>query len=137
MFDYLRPPEVFSGHPRDQQHPFPALYPKTNWPQAWSSASLICQVQAMLGLYPYAPLNMLLLDPHLPEWLPEFTVSNLHVGKAVVDIQFRRTHSGETDYKVLDLRGPLHVLRQPSPWSLTAGFGERLTDALMSLLPAH
>ena len=31
-------------------------------------------------------------------------------------------------------RGRLHILRQPSPWSLTAGLGERLKDALMSLL---
>ena len=34
-----------------------------------------------------------------------------------------------------DKRGPLHVLRQPSPWSLTAGYAERLKDALTSLLP--
>jgi glycogen debranching enzyme len=33
-FDYNRLPECFSGHPRDADHPFPALYPKTNWPQA-------------------------------------------------------------------------------------------------------
>jgi hypothetical protein len=43
--------------------------------------------------------------------------------------------SGAGSYEVLDKRGPLHVLRQPSPWSLTAGFGERLKDALTSLLP--
>ena len=27
--------------------------------------------------------------------------------------------------------------RQPSPWSLTAGFGERLKDTLMSLIPGR
>lgn len=35
----------------------------------------------------------------------------------------------------MDKRGNLHVLRQPSPWSLTASFGERLKDVLTSLLP--
>lgn len=33
-FDFHRLPEVFSGHPRDALHPFPAMYPETNWPQA-------------------------------------------------------------------------------------------------------
>lgn len=137
IFDYFRPPEVFSGHPRDDDHPFPALYPKTNWPQAWSSASLFAMVQAMLGIYPYAPLNMLLLDPHLPDWLPEITLSNLHVGRAMARIRFFRTPGGGTGYEVLDKRGTLHVLRQPSPWSLTAGFAERVSDALSSLLPGR
>ena len=137
IFDYFRPPEVFSGHARDDDHPFPALYPKTNWPQAWSSSAVFTLVQAMLGLYPYAPLHMLLLDPHLPEWLPELRLSNLHVGQAVADIRFYRKPDGETEYEVLDKRGPLHVLRQPSPWSLTAGFAERVTDALSSLLPGR
>jgi hypothetical protein len=36
---------------------------------------------------------------------------------------------------VIDKRGHLHVVRQPSPWSLTAGFGERVKDAVESLLP--
>src|SRR5690242_2259469 len=30
---------------------------------------------------------------------------------------------------------PLHVLRQPTPWSLRASFAERLKDVLLSLLP--
>jgi hypothetical protein len=44
---------------------------KANWPQAWSAPAVFCVLQAMLGLYPYAPLNLLLLDPYLPEWLPK------------------------------------------------------------------
>jgi hypothetical protein len=90
----------------------------------------------MLGLYPYAPLHLLLLDPRLPAWLPEVSLRNLHVGAAVVDLRFYRTSAGDTDYEVLDKRGRLHIVRQPSPWSLTATFGERLQDALSSLVPA-
>lgn len=41
------------------------------------------------------------------------------------------------DYEVLDKRGTLHVLPQPSPWSLTASFAERLKDALTSMLPGR
>ena len=135
LFDYHRLPECFSGHPRDEEHPFPALYPKTNWPQAWSASSLFSIMQAMLGVYPFAPMNMLLLDPHLPDWLPEITMRNLHVGKAAADIRFYR-RGKETHFDVLDKRGNLHVLRQPSPWSLTAGLGERLKDVMESLLEA-
>ena len=98
---------------------------------------LWCLLQSLLGLYPHAPLNLLLLDPHLPDWLPEISLGKLHVGAAVIDLRFYRTKSGATDYEVLDQRGALHVVRQPSPWSLTATFGERLRDALSSLLPGN
>jgi hypothetical protein len=106
-------------------------------PQAWSASAVWCLLQALLGLYPYAPLNLRRVDPRLPAWLPEITISNLHVGAAVVDVRFHRTADGHSDYEVLDKRGPLHVVRQPSPWSLTATFGERLHDALSSLVPGR
>jgi glycogen debranching enzyme len=134
LFDYYRLPECYSGHPRDAEHPFPALYPKTNWPQAWSASSVFSILQAMLGMYPFAPTNMLLLDPHLPDWLPEITIRNLHVGKAVASIRFFRKRKN-THFDVLEKRGHLHVLRQPSPWSLTAGFAERIKDVMESLIP--
>ncbi len=135
IFDFHRLPEVFSGHARDEQHPFPAFYPKSCSPQAWSAAATFAMIQALLGIYPYAPMELMLLDPHLPEWLPELTVTNLKVGKAAVDIRFYREKDGNSDYEILDLRGHLHVLRQPSPWSLTATWGERIKDVLASLLP--
>jgi glycogen debranching enzyme len=134
LFDYNRLPECFSGHPRDADHPFPALYPKTNWPQAWSASSLFSIMQAILGIYPYAPMDILFLDPHLPDWLPAVTLRQLHVGKATVDIRFYRKGKS-TQFDVLNKRGKLHILRQPSPWSLTAGFAERFKDAMESLIP--
>jgi glycogen debranching enzyme len=135
LFAACRLPEAMSGHDRTT-HPFPALYPQTNSPQAWSASAVFCLLQSLLGLYPYAPLHLLLVDPHLPEWLPEITLRGLRVGEAVVSLRFRRQAGGST-YEVLDQRGPLHVLRQPSPWSLTAGFAERVKDALTSLLPGR
>ena len=135
LFDFQRLPEVFSGHPRDERHPFPAMYPKTNWPQAWSSSAIFTLLQSLLGLYPYAPLHALFLDPQLPTWLPEITLSNLHVGKAVMAIRFYRKDDGTSSYEVLDKRGHVHILRQPTPWSMTATPTERLVDALASALP--
>jgi glycogen debranching enzyme len=134
--EHQRLPELFSGHARDEAHPFPALYPQANFPQAWSASAVFCFLQAMLGLYPYAPLHMLLVDPHLPPWLPEITVQRLRVGQAVVTLHFWR--NGErTDYRILDQEGTLHVVRQPSPWSLTADWAERLRDILASLRPGR
>jgi glycogen debranching enzyme len=137
IFDFHRLPEVFSGHQRDEQHPFPAFYPKSCYPQAWSAAATFAMTQSMLGIYPYAPMELLLLDPHLPDWLPEITLRNLQVGKATVDLHFYREKDGSSDYRILEMRGHLHVLRQPSPWSLTATWGERIKDVLMSLLPGR
>ena len=135
LFDFHRLPEVISGHPRDSLHPFPAMYPKTNSPQAWSSSTLFGLLQCMLGLYPYAPLSALFLDPYLPPWLPEITLSNLHVGRAVTAIRFYRKDDGGSDYEVLEKRGDLHIVRQPSPWSLTTGPMERTIDLMESVLP--
>ncbi len=134
IFKYRRLPEVFAGHQRDAEHPFPGMYPKANWPQAWSASAPFTVMQALLGIFPYAPLNTLFLDPWLPEWLPEFSVENMTVGEARVSLRFTRDKDGRTDYKVTNLKGKLHVIRQPSPWSLTAGFGERVKDAVTSLL---
>ena len=137
LFDFYRLPEVFGGHQRDADHPFPALYPRANSPQAWSASAVFALLQAMLGLYPYAPLSMLIVDPHLPEWLPELTLRDLRVGKARITIRFKRRKDGRTSYRVIDQEGTLHVVRQPTPWSLTAQPLERLRDALESLLPRH
>ena len=71
----------------------------------------------------------------MPQWLPEITLANLRIGDAATTIRFYRAKGGASDYEVLDKRGPLHVIRQPSPWSLTAGLGERVKDAFTSLLP--
>jgi glycogen debranching enzyme len=103
LFDLNRLPECFGGHARNAEHPFPALYPKANWPQAWSASCLFSILQAMLGLYPFAPTKLLLIDPHLPDWLPEITLRNLRVGKSTVSIRFYRKGK-KTDFEVLEKR---------------------------------
>ena len=135
MFEFHRLPEVFSGHQRDAVHPFPAVYPRSDWPQAWSASCVFNLLQAMLGLFPYAPLKTLIVNPKLPEWLPEITVKNLRLGNARLTIRFFREKSGKSDYEILDKRGTVHVIQQPSPWSLTEGWAERVWDAIRSLLP--
>ncbi|HEY9790254.1 MAG TPA: glycogen debranching N-terminal domain-containing protein [Candidatus Obscuribacterales bacterium] len=132
IFAFNRLPELFSGHSRDSAHPFPALYPNANSPQAWSSAAVLLMVQTLLQLYPYAPLKTLFLDPHLPEWLPSLVVRNLQVGDACISLKFDRHADGKTGYSIIEQRGMLHVIRQPSPWSLTAAPVERVVDLVGS-----
>jgi glycogen debranching enzyme len=136
LFDYCRLPEVLSGHTRDPQHPFPALYPDANWPQAWSASSVFLLVEAMLGLYPYAPPRLLIIDPQLPAWLPEITLENIRVADAVLKIRFYRKSDGKSDYEILDQKGRLFVIRQPSPWSLRVNYAERVRDVLASFVRA-
>jgi len=43
------------------------------------------------------------------------TLEKLRVGKAVVSIRFWRKKDGRSTYRVLDLRGKLHAVRQATP----------------------
>lgn len=135
LFRNCRLPEVFAGHPRDESHPFPGLYPNADSPQAWSAAAPFLVIQSLLGLCPYAPLGVLFVDPALPEWLPSISLKNVHVGEAVVDLHFSRNEKGETTYRIDRLERDLHIIRQPRPWSLLANYGEQVKDAITSLIP--
>ncbi|HET7228242.1 MAG TPA: amylo-alpha-1,6-glucosidase, partial [Chthoniobacterales bacterium] len=135
LFEHDRLPEVFAGHQRTPEAPFPGLYTRACWPQAWSASAPISILQALVGIYPYAPANVLFLDPQLPDWLPEIEIERMRIGKASVSIRFFRNAKGKTQYKILDMQGSLHVIHQPSPWSITSGWAERVHDAVMSLIP--
>ncbi|HEX9987499.1 MAG TPA: glycogen debranching N-terminal domain-containing protein [Chloroflexia bacterium] len=137
LFEHRRLPEAFGGFPRDARHPHPGLYPDACAPQGWSATAIAWFVQAMLGIFTYAPLNMLFLEPDLPPWLPDLTLRNLRVKDSFVTIRFRRQKDGTTDYKVLERRGPIHVLRQPPPGALNGGIAQRVRELVGSLLPGH
>jgi hypothetical protein len=47
-------------------------------------------LQAMLGLVPDAPRGKLYIDPALPAWMPDVTLSDLTVGSERFSIRFRR-----------------------------------------------
>ena len=91
-------------------------------------------LQAMLGLWTYAPLNVLFIEPHLPEWLPELVLRDVRVGRASFSLHFKRQRDGTTDYRVLRREGGVHVLRQPPPDALDTGLFTRLREAVGSLI---
>ncbi len=92
-------PELFAGNQKEGSG-FPVQYLGANVPQAWAAGSAFLLLQAMLGLAPDAPAGKLYVDPALPAWMPEITLSKLTVGRQDFSIRFWR--EGEaTSFSVL------------------------------------
>ena len=133
VFEYDRLPEVFGGHPRDARHPHPGLYPGACSPQAWSSGAVILLVHTMLGLLPLAPRKTLIVDPVLPEWLPEVTLRNFQVGQSRAALRFRRDASGHTEVEVLE-NGGLAIRRVPPGEAAAPQGKDRIAAAMRAAL---
>jgi glycogen debranching enzyme len=106
-FRFHRLPELYAGVKRTTGT-FPVQYLGANVPQAWAAGSVFHLLRAILGLDADAQHKQLIVDPVLPKWLPDMTIRNLRVGKAVVALRFWR--EGErTRYDVLSVDGELRV----------------------------
>ena len=132
LYPGSRIPECIGGFARVERST-PGAYPRANTPQLWNATAFPLAVQTMLGIIPLAPLEMLVVDPVLPTWLPELVLHGLRVGNASVDLRFWRGEDGRARWDVLAKRGTLHVVRQPPPESLSAGLLDRIATALESL----
>ena len=130
LFHLHRLPEVFGGQPRDQHHPHPGIYPGACSPQAWSSSAIIFMITALLGLLPLAPLGTLIVDPDLPEWLPEITLKRVRVGDVRASLHFRRNAQGRTEHTLLTSTGPLKLVRPDA----VGGAGDRIEAVLKAAL---
>jgi glycogen debranching enzyme len=92
-------PELYSGT-MSGNGSFPVQYLGANVPQAWAAGSAFTLLQAMLGIAPDAPRKLLYVDPALPSWLPELTLTNMRMGEHALSIRFWRD-ANETQYTVL------------------------------------
>ncbi|MGE0224029.1 MAG: glycogen debranching N-terminal domain-containing protein [Acetobacteraceae bacterium] len=101
-------PELYAGVPRDNAS-FPVQYLGANVPQAWAAGSCFAFLQAILGIQPDAPNDRLYVDPTLPPWLPDITLSDLRLGQHHLDIAFRR-QGEETTFEVL--RGEAEIVER-------------------------
>ncbi|HSH55653.1 MAG TPA: glycogen debranching N-terminal domain-containing protein [Candidatus Limnocylindrales bacterium] len=133
LFTDNRLPEAVGGLPRDAAHPHPGIYPQSNIPQAWSASMVPVLIQSFLGMRPAAPLGVLLIDPHLPEWLPDVHLKGIRVGQSKVDLKVWRTAKGKTRYKITGQRGSVRVVRQPPVLSLSTSLSGRASAFLTSL----
>jgi len=120
LYPEHRIPECVGGYPRSETRT-PGAYPRANTPQLWNATAITLTTQVVLGLLPLAPFSTLVVDPELPEWLPEVVVHDLRVGDARVTLRCWRTPAGKSHFEVLKKAGTLHVVRQPPP-EADAGF---------------
>ena len=92
-------PELYGGLQRDPTS-FPVQYLGANVPQAWAAGAPFLLLQAMLGLQQDAPRGKLYVDPALPNWLPDVTLTDLRLGRRRFDIRFWRD-GDKTQWQVL------------------------------------
>ena len=132
-----RLPEAISGHSRAELG-HPVSYPDANSPQAWSASATVQLVQVLLGLYPLAPLGVLaVVRPRLPVWAPEVTLRKLRVGRATVDLRFKRKPDGSATHEVIGRRGPVAVVPAGAPQSLDPSAWEAAVRAGLAAAPGR
>jgi len=133
LFIENRLPEAIGGLQRDAAHPHPGIYPEACDPQGWSASMIVMMLQSLLGIFPLAPLGVLLVDPHLPSWLPDVRLEGIRVGDTRLDLDFWRTSKGTTQYRATRQSGHARVLRQPLPPGMDIFTPARLRLLLASL----
>ncbi|MFL5333508.1 MAG: amylo-alpha-1,6-glucosidase, partial [Geminicoccaceae bacterium] len=107
-FAQHRMPELYGGLLR-RPTTFPVQYLGANVPQAWAAGSTFALLQAILGLVPDAANGRLYVDPALPGWLPEVSMTDLRLGTRRFDLRFWREGDG-TRWEVSD--GGKHAVVQ-------------------------
>ncbi len=101
-------PELFCGFRRDERLG-PVPYPVACHPQAWSAASILMIVQAMLGIKVMGFEHKLVIDsPAMPDWLDWVKIENLKVGDGAVSFLVRRTPEVPA-IEILEKHGPITV----------------------------
>ena len=106
-----RLPELFAGLARDEGA-FPVQYLGANVPQAWAATSVIRLIAVLCGITAVTDPagSRLYLDPALPDWLPELTITNLRAGDGALALRFR---DGEVE-ELANTSG-FEVVHAPSP----------------------
>jgi glycogen debranching enzyme len=133
LYERGRIPECVGGYARSE-FPHPGAYPRANPIQAWNQSAMFLFLHSILGLQPVAALDLLVIDPVLPTWMPEVILHDLRLGGTVATVRFWRDKEGESHGEVVRKRGPLKLIRQPPPESLYAGVRDRFGALADSLL---
>jgi glycogen debranching enzyme len=133
LYEGFRIPECVGGYERvDGGHP--GAYPRANELQAWNASVFPLLMHTLLGLQPVAPLSTLVVDPALPEWLPEVVLRDLRLGTAKATLRFHRDAAGRSHAEVVSREGTFHLVRQPAPESLSVGLAGRFAALIRGLI---
>ena len=112
-FQANRLPELFAGLPR-QESTFPVQYLGANVPQAWAAGCILQLVSMMAGIEARsgADGSTLHVDPKLPDWLPELTISNLRAGRGAASLRITNKAvevlANTTGFEVVRRSGKIH-----------------------------
>jgi glycogen debranching enzyme len=112
-----RLPELFAGLERDEGS-FPVQYLGANVPQAWASGAVVHMLTSLLGISADASSQSVVLQPALPDWLPQLSVYNLQVGKGSVDLTVVRDQQGRHTLEATRRTGNLEVRLETAPASV-------------------
>ncbi len=85
----------------------PACCPELNPDEGHAADSrpgqrLMARLSTMWRLMPLAPQQTLVVDPALPDWLPEIVARHVQVGEEHADLRFWRDDAGCTQVEVLE-----------------------------------
>jgi glycogen debranching enzyme len=133
LYSGYRIPETVGGYARSEW-PTPGAYPRANTPQLWNASVFPMLLQSLLGLQPVAPLSLHVIDPVLPEWLPEVILEGVRLGQARATLRFWRTESGNAHGEIVHHQGTIHLVRQPPIESLNANLGDRFSALVDSII---
>lgn len=106
-FQAYRLPELFAGLQRTEGS-FPVQYLGANTPQAWAAGSVFMFLRAICGIHADVPRNELSLNPTLPDWLPQLTLTNFKVGEHRMAIRFSGNGT-DSHFDVLENPGAIRV----------------------------
>ena len=109
-----RLPELYSGMPRVAAS-FPVPYLGANVPQAWAAGAVFRLVAVLCGIHATFEADgpKLYVNPALPDWLPELSISNLRVGRGALEI-----HCLDGSVEVLSNTSGYRVIHAPAPGPL-------------------
>ena len=118
-FVATRLPELFAGLTR-QPGTFPVQYLEANVPQAWAASAIFRFVAVLCGLHAITDEagSRLYVDPALPDWLPDLTISNLRAGRGALSIGF-----ADGRFDVLSNTSGFTVVAGPPPDPARDGTG--------------
>jgi glycogen debranching enzyme len=133
LYPEFRIPECVGGYPRGERET-PGAYPRANVPQLWNASAFPLLVHTLLGLQPVAALDLLVIDPVLPTWLPEIVIHDVRLGGATATLRFWRDARGHSHGEVVRKTGTLRLVKQPPIESLTAGVRDRFAALADSVL---
>lgn len=86
----LRLPELFCGFGNEPGEP-PIAYPVACMPQAWAAGSVFLMLQGVLGLSIDGARGAIEVEnPMLPPGIERLSITDLEVGQASIDLDFRR-----------------------------------------------